>query len=156
MHIQTGAIVVSALLLAACASRTTTVTRADTAPSASPSSTEASITVAPGRGQTAEQQAADVRDCERYAEGASGSRASETAKGAGVGAAVGALGGAAAGAAIGAATGGDVGKSTGIGAGAGAAAGAAGGGVYKYRNTNADYNAALRSCLSERGYTVSG
>jgi hypothetical protein len=147
-------IVVSTLALTtACARHPTTVRTTETAPGATTAS-ETSITVTPQRGQSADQQIADIRDCENVAQNTSGSRSTETAKGAG--AAIGALGGAAAGAAIGAATGGNVGTSAGIGAGAGAATGAATGGVYKYRNTNADYNAALRSCLAQRGYGISG
>jgi outer membrane lipoprotein SlyB len=149
-------IVVSTLVLTtACARHATTVRTTETAPGATTAS-ETSITVTPQRGQTADQQTADIRDCENVAQNTSGSRGTETAKGAGAGAAIGALGGAAAGAAIGAATGGNPGTSAGIGAGAGAATGAATGGVYKYRSTNADYNAALRSCLTQRGYGISG
>ena len=137
---RVGAIVVSAMVIAGCAT-------------SSGYRTAGGTYVRPGAGQNASQQAADTSACEQIAKDQS-HRGAETAKGAGVGAAGGALAGAAAGAAIGAATGGDVGKSAGIGAGVGAVGGAATGGGYKYSKSKDAYNAAFASCMSARGYSV--
>ena len=132
-----GAVVLSMVMLAGCASSTG---------SRAPYATAA-------QGQTPAQQSADVATCEQVAK-EDANRGTETAKGAGVGAAGGALAGAAAGAAIGAATGGNVGTSAGIGAGVGAVGGAAAGGGYKYSKSKDAYNAAFASCMSARGYSV--
>jgi hypothetical protein len=137
---RVGICVVSAMLVAGCAS-------------SSGYRTAGGTTVTAARGQNSQQQAADTAACEQIAKDET-NRGTETAKGAGVGAVGGALAGAAAGAAIGAATGGDVGKSAGIGAGVGAVGGAATGGGYKYSKSGDAYNANFASCMSNRGYSV--
>jgi hypothetical protein len=139
---QFGVIVLSAIIVAGCA--TSDPYRA---------SSSGTPYVSPRAGQTAAQQSADTNSCDQVARDQA-QRGVETAKGAGVGAAGGALAGAAAGAAIGAMTGGDVGKSAGIGAGVGAVGGAATGAGYKYSKSKDAYNAAFAECMSHRGYAV--
>ena len=163
-----GIVVLSALVMAGCATTSAYPPTASGTPYGSPTpygtsygtpygasyGTPYGNSYVTGRaGQSAAQRSADVTTCDQVARDQT-HRGAETAKGAGVGAVGGALAGAAAGAAIGAATGGDVGKSAGIGAGVGAVGGAAAGAGYKYSQSKDVYNAAFAQCMDYRGYSV--
>jgi len=115
----------------------------------------------PAKGQSAQQQQADMQQCQGWAVQQSGANpgapppptgpTGQGARGAARGAAVGAVAGG---------IGGDAGK----GAAAGAAAGAMVGGMQRRQdrraaqasqaNTSAAYNSAMAACMEGRGYTV--
>lgn len=121
---------------------------------ASSPAAQPSAYVYPQKGQTAEKQARDTTECQRWAQQRTGfDPLTDGAKGAGVGALVGALGGAAAGAAIGAATG-HAGTGAAIGAAAGGIGGAGVGGTYNYSKSKEGYDRAFAACMSSRAYTV--
>jgi len=100
----------------------------------------------PSKGQSAEQQARDINECEAWAKQQSGY---DPAKDTGVGAVIGGLVGAAGGAAIGAAVG-----APGKGAAIGAVTGAAGGSAIGFTKSKEGYEKAYAACMGARGYNV--
>jgi hypothetical protein len=87
----------------------------------------------------------DMAECKQLASKASGGTASETAIGAGTGALVGAAGGALLGAIAG---------SPGTGAALGATVGGLGGGAYKGVGAEDKYKSSYNNCMSGRGHKV--
>ncbi len=102
-------------------------------------------TVDPHNDPNANRISADMAECQRLAQHASGGTGTETLKGA----AVGGLIGAAAGAAIGAAVG-----NAGQGAAIGAATGGIGGAAHKGYGAEDTYQRAYRECMRGRGHNV--
>lgn len=123
---------------------------------ATSSSPTQSVATYPSKGQSAEQQAKDTRECDTWAKQQSGyDPATETAKGAGIGAAIGAVAGAATGAAVGAATGAGAGRGAATGAVIGGVGGGVGGGAYQYSKSKEGWQKAYAACMQGRGYSVS-
>ncbi len=108
----------------------------------------------PQKGQSSDQQARDMTECQNWAKQQTGfDPTTDAAKGAGVGALIGALGGAAAGAAIGAAAG-SPGRGAAIGAATGGLGGAGIGGTYNYTKSKESYDQAYANCMTTRGYSA--
>ena len=124
-------LIVSSLLLGACAQTRGYTPAVDTRTSAS---------------RTNANLDRDTQECQALAEQAAGNTATESAIGAGVGGAV----GAATGAVVGAVTNTDAGNDALI----GGAIGGIGGAVAKGYQSNSQYKSAFNDCMSNRGHRV--
>ncbi|GAB6141189.1 hypothetical protein JCM14076_19180 [Methylosoma difficile] len=126
--IISNSLIISSLLLSACASQTGWTPTVDSY-----------------NDPNAYRISQDMAECKELASHASGGTASETAIGAATGGLIGAAGGAALGAIIG---------NPGTGAALGAAAGGIGGGATQGLSSEAKYKSAYNNCMSGRGHRV--
>lgn len=114
-----------------------------------------SVHAYPARGQSAEQMARDVADCQAWAQQQTGyDPVADTATGAAIGTLLGGAIGAGGGAAVGAATGAGAGRGAATGAVIGGVAGGVTGGAYKYSKSKDGYDRAYAACMTGRGYTT--